>query len=117
MLFILITSHLSFDYSSDSIYAMFIRSSLHYVVPWPIGATWNFLYPGWRRRCFYAPLITCDGYLLLFGDHPLTLSLQAKPSFPKILPTAALHFFFLNIHYMDSPGCLLLFLSISVFYF
>jgi len=29
----------------------------------------------------------------------------------------ALHFFFLNIHYMDFPDCLLLFLSISVFYF
>ena len=37
--------------------------------------------------------------------------------FPQILPTAALHFFFLNIHYMDSPDCLLLFLSVSIFYF
>ena len=26
-------------------------------------------------------------------------------------------FFFFRIHYMDSPNCLLLFLSISVFYF
>jgi len=37
--------------------------------------------------------------------------------FLQILPTAALPFFFLNIHYMNSPDCLLLFLSISVFYF
>jgi len=34
-----------------------------------------------------------------------------------ILPTAALHFFYLNIYYVDSPDCLLLLLSISVFYF
>jgi len=37
--------------------------------------------------------------------------------FLQILPTAALPFFFLNIHYMNSPDCLLLFLSKSVFYF
>jgi len=35
----------------------------------------------------------------------------------QILPTAALPFFYLNIHYVDSPDCLLLFLSISVFYY
>ena len=33
-----------------------------------------------------------------------------------ILPTAALPFFYLSIYYVDSPDCLLLFLSISVFY-
>ena len=33
------------------------------------------------------------------------------------LPTAALLFFYFNIYYVDSPDCLLLFLSIFVFYF
>ena len=35
----------------------------------------------------------------------------------RLFPTAALPFFYLNIYYVDSPDCLLLFLSISVFYF
>ena len=35
----------------------------------------------------------------------------------QILPTAVLPFFYLNIYYVDSPDCLQLFLSISVFYF
>jgi len=57
-------------------------------------------------------------YYYLVFHHPLTLSFQAYnlPSL-QILPTAALPFFYLNIHYVDSPDCLLLFLTISVFYF
>ena len=67
----------------------------------------------------YTVFICQQSYLLLFGDHPLTLFHSRLKTFLflQILPTAALHFFFLNIHYMDSPDCLLLFLSISVFYF
>ena len=41
-----------------------------------------------------------------------------KPSFsanPSLCSPS--FFFYLNIHYVDSPDCLLLFLSISVFYF
>jgi len=57
-------------------------------------------------------------YYYLVFHHRLALSFQAYnlPSL-QILPTAALPFFYLNIHYVDSPDCLLLFLTISVFYF
>ena len=49
--------------------------------------------------------------------HSLFLSrLKNLPSL-QILPTAALPFFYLNMYYVDSPDCLLLFLSIYVFYF
>ena len=49
--------------------------------------------------------------------HSLFHSRLKNLPFLQILPTAALPFFFLNIHYVDSADCLLLFLSISVFYF
>ena len=57
-------------------------------------------------------------YLLLFGIPSPTYSFfpGLKPSL-QILSTAALPFFYLNIYYVDSPDWLLLFLSISVFYF
>jgi len=47
----------------------------------------------------------------------MTLSFQAE-NLPclQILPTAALFFYYLNIYHVDSPDCLLLFLSISIFY-
>ena len=48
---------------------------------------------------------------------PLSLSFQAlNLPFPQILSTAAFLFFF-RTDYMDSPDCLLLYLSISVFTF
>jgi len=40
-----------------------------------------------------------------------------KPSFSANPSYHSPSFFFFNIHYMDSPDCLLLFLSMSVFYF
>jgi len=48
--------------------------------------------------------------------HSLFLS-RLKTFLLQILPTAALPFFYLNIYYVDSLDCLLLFLSISLFYF
>ena len=56
-------------------------------------------------------------YYYLVTTHSLFHSRYKTFLFCKSFPTAALHFFFLNIHYMDSPDCLLLFLSISVFYY
>ena len=47
--------------------------------------------------------------------HSLFHSRLNNLPFLQILPTAALPFFFLNIHYVDSPDCLLLFLGISCF--
>jgi len=56
---------------------------------------------------------------LVFGIPSPTHSFIPGSNLPplQIFPTAALPFFYLNIHYVDSPDCLLLFLSISVFYF
>jgi len=65
----------------------------------------------------YTVLICQQSYLLLFGiPSPTHSFFQNLPSL-QFLPTAGLPFFYLNIYYVDSPDCLLLFLSISVFYF
>jgi len=71
-----------------------------------------------RQTDRHRAIVNSHTYCYLAFHHPLTLSFQAQnlPSL-QILPTAALPLFYLNIYYVDSPGCLLLFLSISVFYF
>ena len=81
-----------------------------------VGRVTGFLLPLGLLLLILLLLLLLVVLLLLLQYHPLTLSLQAyNLPFPQILPTAALHFFFLNIHYMDSPDCLLLFLSIYFF--
>ena len=55
--------------------------------------------------------------IIISSPSPLTLSFQAQNlPFLRILPTAAFLFFF-RTDYMDPPDCLLILLSISVFYF
>ena len=63
-------------------------------------------------------VFTCQqSYLLLLGiPSPTNFHSRLKTFlFCKSFPPQP--FFFFSIHYMDSPDCLLLFLSISVFYF
>jgi len=57
-----------------------------------------------------------QSYLLLFGIPSPTHSFIPGLKLPslQILPTAALPFFYLNIHYVESADCLLLFLSKAV---
>ena len=67
----------------------------------------------------YTLIICQQSYLLLFGipspTHPFIPGL--KPSFSANPSHRSPSFFFFKTHYMDSPDCLLLFLSISAFYF
>jgi len=49
--------------------------------------------------------------------HSLFLSRLKTFLFHKSFPLWPFFCFYLNIYYMDSPDCLLLFLGISVFYF
>ena len=67
----------------------------------------------------YMVFICKQSYLLLFGIPSPTHSFipGLKPSFSANPSHCSPSFFFFNIHYMDSPDCLPLFLSISVFCF
>ena len=69
-----------------------------------------------RQTDRHRAIVNSHTYCYLAFHHPLALSFQAQnlPSL-QILPTAALPFFYLNIYYVDSPDCLLLFLSICFF--
>ena len=67
------------------------------------------------RRPYNTLALPCERVIWYSITHSLFLSrLKNLPSL-QILPIAALLFFYLNIYYVDSPDCLLLFLSISVF--
>ena len=65
----------------------------------------------------YTVIICQQSYLLLFGIPSPTHSFipGLKPSFSANPSHRSPSFFFFGIHYMDSPDCLLLFLSTSVF--
>jgi len=67
----------------------------------------------------YTVFVCQQSYLLLFGISSPTHSFipGLKPSFSANLFYRSPSFFFFRIHYMDSPECWLLLLSISVFYF
>jgi len=61
-------------------------------------------------------IFICQKSYLVFY-HPLTFIPGLKPSFSANPSHRSPSFFFFRIHYMDSPDCLVLFLSISIFYF
>ena len=67
----------------------------------------------------YTVFICQQSYLLLFGIPSPTHSFVPglKPSFSVNPSHRSPSFFFFRIHYIDSPECLLLFLSLSIFYF
>ena len=66
----------------------------------------------------YTVIICQQLYLLLSGIRSPTSSIPGlKRSFSASPSDRSSSFFFVKIHYMDSPDCLVLFLSISVLYF
>ena len=67
----------------------------------------------------YTVFICQQSYLIIWYSitHSLFHSRHKTFFFCKSFPLQPFLSSFLNIHYMDSPDCLLLFLSISVFFF
>ena len=70
-------------------------------------------------RIITSSTVNSHTYYYLVFHHRLTVLFHACWNLPflQILPAWALPFSSFRIHYMDSPDCSLLFLSISVFYF